>query len=99
MTWKTRESGVSWKQKEQILVEVRSEIQKHELQAEFDKKSIQESPGINDSQRMEIDHIIARCDTRLLLQEEPSEQNRTLRETRIGNVRHGRIAEKSPGIV
>ena len=46
------------RQKEQILAEVRSEIQKHELQAESDKRSIQELTGIIDSQRMEIDHTI-----------------------------------------
>ena len=50
------------RQKEQILAEVRSEIQKHELQAESDKRSIQESTGIIDSQRMEIDHTITGCD-------------------------------------
>ena len=42
-------------EKKQILAEVRSEIQKHELQAESDNRSIQESNGIIDSQRMEID--------------------------------------------
>ena len=46
--------------KEQILADVRSEIQKHELQAESDKRSIQELSGIIDSQRMEIDHTITR---------------------------------------
>ena len=69
------------KQKEQILAEVRSEIQMHELQAESDKRSIA------DSQRMEIDHTITGCEQsrrdQLLLQEELSEQNRDLRETRI----------------
>ena len=34
------------RQKEQILAEVRSEIQKHELQAESDKRSIQELTGL-----------------------------------------------------
>ena len=34
----------------------RSEIQTHELQAESDKRSIQELTGIIDFQRMEIDH-------------------------------------------
>ena len=33
-TWKTKESGFSLKDKEQILAEVRNEIQKHEFQAE-----------------------------------------------------------------
>ena len=63
------------------------EIQKHELQAESDKRSIQELTGIIDSQRMEIDHIITGCERsrrdQLLLQEELPEQNRDLRETRI----------------
>ena len=75
------------RQKEQILAEVRSEIQKHELQADSDKRSIQESTGIIDSQRMEIDHTITGCERsrrdQLLLQEELSEQNQDLRETRI----------------
>ena len=62
------------RQKEQILAEVRSEIQKHELQAESDKRSIQELTGIIDSQRMEIDHTITVCEQsrqdQLLLQDE-----------------------------
>ena len=58
-TWKTIESGFSLNdKKEQILAEVRSEIQKHEFQAESDKRSIQELTGIIESQRMEIDHTI-----------------------------------------
>ena len=47
------------RQKEQILAEVRTEIQKHELQAESDGRSIHELNGIIESQRKEIDHIIA----------------------------------------
>ena len=47
------------RQKEQILAEDRTEIQKHELQAESDKRSIQESTGIIESQRREIDHTLA----------------------------------------
>ena len=46
------------KQKEQILAEVRSDIQKHELQAESDNRSVKELTGIIDSQRMEIDHTL-----------------------------------------
>ena len=61
------------RQKEQILAEVRSEIQKHEFQADSDRRSIQELNGIIDSQRMEIDHIFTECDQsrrdQLLLQE------------------------------
>ena len=47
------------RQKEQIHAEVRSEIQKHEHQAESDKRSMQELTGIIDSQRREIDHTVA----------------------------------------
>ena len=79
------------RRKEQILAEVRSQVQKHELQAESDKRSIQELTGIIDSQRMEIDHTITRCEQskrdQLLLQEEISEQNRDLRETCTRNMR------------
>ena len=46
------------RQEEQILAEVRTEIQKHEFQAESDRRSIQELTGIIDSQRREIDHTI-----------------------------------------
>ena len=45
--WKTKESGFSLKdKKEQILAEVRTKIQKHELQADADRRSIQELNGI-----------------------------------------------------
>ena len=75
------------RQKEQILADVRSEIQKHELQAESGTRRIQEFTGIIDTQRIEIDHTITGCDQsrrdQLLLQEQLSEQNRALRETRI----------------
>ena len=74
-TWKTR------------FAEVRSEIQKHELQAQSDRRSIQELTGISDSQRMEFDHTITGCEQsrrdHLRLQEEISEQNRDLREACI----------------
>ena len=99
-TWKTSESGFSLKdKKEQILAEVRSEIQKHEFQADSDRRSIQELTGIVDSQRMEIDHTITGCDQsrrdQLLLQEELSEQNRALRETRSRNMRDMEELQKS----
>ena len=65
------------RQEDQILAEVRSETQKHELQAESDKRSIQELTGIIDSQRMEIDHTVTGCEQsrrdEILLQEELSE--------------------------
>ena len=43
----------------QILSDVRTEIQKHEFQADSDRRSIQELSGIIESQRREIDHTIA----------------------------------------
>ena len=99
-TWKTSDSGFFLKDKRsKILAEVRSEIQKHELQAESDRRSIQELTGIIDSQLMEIDHTITGCDQsrrdQLLLQEELSEQNRDLRETRIRNMRDMEELQKS----
>ena len=73
--------------KEQILAEIRSEIQKHEVQAESDEKVSRKKLELLPSQRMEIDHTITGCEQfrrdQLLLQEELSEQNRDLRETRI----------------
>ena len=88
------------RQKEQILGKVRSEIQKHELQAESDRRSIQELTGIVDSQRMEIVHTITGCDQssrdQLPLQEELSERNRALRETRIRNMRDMEELQNSP---
>ena len=75
------------RQKEQILADCRTEIQKHEFQADSDRRSIQESSGIIDSQRMEIDHAFTGCEQsgrdQLLLQEELSEENRDLREAHV----------------
>ena len=87
------------RQKEQILAEVRSEIQKHELQADSDRRSIQGLTGITDSQRMEIDDTITGCEQsrrdQLLFQDELSEQNRALRETRIRKMRDMEELQKS----
>ena len=44
--WRTKESAFSLKDKEQILAEVRTEIHKHEAQADSDRRSIQELNGI-----------------------------------------------------
>ena len=41
------------RQKEQIFAEVRTEIQKHEVQADSDRRSIQELNGTIESQRRE----------------------------------------------
>ena len=74
-------------QKMQILDEVRTEIQKHEFQADSERKSIQEFTGIIDSQRREIDHTLASDErlrrVQLLLHEQLSEQNRDLRDAHI----------------
>ena len=85
------------RQKEQILADVRTEIQKHEFQADSDRRSIQELTGIIESQRREIDHTLA-CDEQLrrdqlLLQGQLSEQNRDLCEAHIKSL--GRIEESS----
>ena len=73
--------------KEQIFAEVRTEIHKHEFQADSDRRSIQELSGVIESQRREIDHTIAgdeqlRRDQQLL-HEQLSEQNRDLREAHM----------------
>ena len=83
--------------KEQILAESRSEIQKHEFQAESDRRSIQVLTGIMDSQRMEIDHTITGCEQskRDLLQGGVSEHNRDLREICIRNIRDVEELRKS----
>ena len=73
--------------REQILAEVRTEIHKHEVQADSDRMSIQETNGIIESRRREIDRTIASDEQlrrdQLLLQEQLSEQNRDLREAQI----------------
>ena len=72
------------RQKEQILPDFRTEIQKHEFQADSDRGSIQELSGIFESQRREIDHTFEGDEQlrrdQLLLHEQLSEQNRDLRE-------------------
>ena len=75
------------RQKEQILADFRTEIQKHEFQADSDRRSIQELNGIVESQRREIDHTLASDEQlrrdKLLLHEQFSEQNRDLREAHM----------------
>ena len=64
------------RQKEQILAEVRTEVHKHEFQADSYTRGIQELSGIIQSQRREIDHTIASDEQlrrdQLLLQEQLS---------------------------
>ena len=75
------------RQKEQILADCQAEIQKHEFQADCDRRSIQKLNGIIESQRREIDDTLA-CDEQLrrdrqLLHEQRSEQNRDLLEAHM----------------
>ena len=75
------------RQKEQILADCRAQIQRHEFQADSDRRSIQELNGIIESQRREIDHAFAGDEQirrdQLLLHEQLSEQNRNLREAHM----------------
>ena len=73
--------------KEQILADCRPEIQKHEFQADYDRRSIQKLNGIIESQRSEIYRAHAgdeqlRRDQQLL-HEQLLEQNRELREAHM----------------
>ena len=84
----TKESGFSLKrQKEQIFADFRAEIQKHEFQAESDKRRILELSGIIECQRRELDHTMASDEQlrrdQLLPHEHLSEQNRDLREAHL----------------
>ena len=75
------------RQKEQILADVRAENQKHEFQADSDRRGIQELNGLIKSQRREIDHSLASDEQlrrdQLLLHEQRSEQNRDHREAHM----------------
>ena len=72
------------RQKEQILADCTAEIQKHEFQADCDRRSIQKLNGAIESQRGEVNRALAgdeqlRQDQQLL-HEQQLEQNRDLRE-------------------
>ena len=72
------------RQKEQILASCRAEIQKHEFQADCDRRHIQKLKGVIESQRGEINRALAgdeqlRRDQQLL-HEQLLKQNRDLRE-------------------
>ena len=76
------------RQKEQILADCRVEIQKHEFQADYDRKSIQKLNGVIESQRGEIDRALEgdeqlRRDQQLFFHEQLLEQNRELREAQV----------------
>ena len=76
------------RQKQQILAEVRTDIPKHEFQADSVRRSIQElNMEIIESQRRETDHTLAGDELlrqyQLLPHEQLSERNRDLREAHI----------------
>ena len=82
--WKNARIGILFeRQKEEILSEVRTEIQKHDS----DRRSVQEFNGIIESQRREIDHTLASDEQlrqdQLPLHEQLSAQNRDLREAHM----------------
>ena len=84
-TQKMSKAGFFWNdKKEQILADYTAEIQKHEFQADSDRRSIQELNGILESQRSEIDHTLAGDEQnrrdQLLLDEQLLKQNWDLRE-------------------
>ena len=73
--------------REQILADCQAEIQKHEFQADYDRRSIQKLSGVIESQRGEINRA-HQGDERLrrdqqLLHEQLLEQNRDLREAHV----------------
>ena len=75
------------RQKEQLLADCRAEIQKHEFQADYDRRSIQKLNGVIESQRSEINRALAgdeqlRRDQQFL-HEQLLEQNRELREAHV----------------
>ena len=80
------------RQEEQILSDFRAEIQKHEIQADSERRSIQELNGIIESQRREIVHTLACYEQlrrdQILLHEQLSEQNRDFREAHMKSL-HG----------
>ena len=78
-------SGFFWNdKKEQIVADCGAEIQKHEFQADYERRSILKLNGVIESQRSEKNRALAgeeqlRRDQQLL-HKQLSEQNRELRE-------------------
>ena len=81
------ENEQSRDKKEQILADNIAEIQKHEFQADYDRRSIQKLSGVIESQRGEINRALAgdeqlRRDQQLL-HDQLLEQNREFREAHV----------------
>ena len=78
------------RQKEQILAEVRSEIQKHDFQTDYDKRSVQELSGIKKSQCWKLITLFQMMNNKLrwdhALQEQLPEQNPDLREAQTQSI-------------
>ena len=56
---KMSKSGFFWNdKKEQILADCRAEIQRHEFQADYDRRNIQKLNGVIESQREEINRAL-----------------------------------------
>ena len=77
-------SGFFWNDREQILAGCQAEIQNHEFQADYDRRSIQKLNEVVESQRGEIYRALQRDEQlrrdQQLLHEHLLEQNRDLRE-------------------
>ena len=81
---KMSKSGFFWNDREQILADCQAEIQKHEFQADYDRRSIQKLNEVIESQREEI-YCAHQGDEQhrrdqQLLHEQILEQNRYLRD-------------------
>ena len=100
-TWKTSKSRILLeRQKEQILAEVRCEIQKHEVEAESDRKKY---PGINWNYWFSANGNwlyyykmwAIKGEISYLLKKKYQNKTRDLRETRIRNMRDMEELQKS----
>ena len=68
------------RQREQIFADCQAEIRKHELQADYDRRSIQQLNEMIESQQEELHRAQAEERRRQVLHEQLWEQNRDLRE-------------------
>ena len=88
------------RQREQILADCRAEIQKHEFEADYDRRSIQKLNGVIESQRGEIyrahqgDELHRR--DQQLLHEQLLKQNWDLREAREKSLNEMEELKKFP---
>ena len=89
------------RQKEQILADCRAEVQKHEFQADYDRRSIQKLNGIIESPRSEVDHVHARDEQlrrdQQLLHEHLLEQVRDLREAHVKSLNEMEELKRAQG--